>query len=185
MNESNITEITPTAVPDKYFDVLNEFSNGGRVEIITGYRDVGDYADLKTIARAFAIRGRTVQITTNIHYKDAKYKQVFGGLIGTPYERKCPDLIIDGVFYEYESFVPPFNKNKISHMISDGARQSPRIIINNNKGCSDRYIINNIGRRLHDITFQRTIEEVWLYERGKLRKIWPVKKRNQGQKPLK
>jgi hypothetical protein len=172
LNNNKTIEISPISVPNAGFRILNEFSNGGRIELIDGYKTVNDYTDLKTIARDFAMKGHKAQITTSIHYKDEKYKQIFGKLIGTKYERKCPDLIIDGKFYEYESFVPPFNKNKISHMISDGARQSQRIIINNNKGCSDRYIFKNIHNRFRDRTFKYNIDEIWLYEKGSVRLLF-------------
>jgi hypothetical protein len=99
---------------------------------------------------------------------------VFGQLKGTKYERKCPDLIADGVFYEYESFVPPFKKEKISHMITKGLKQASRIIINNNKGISERYIRDNIYKRLKDKNFKNEINEVWLYEKGK---VWLLYKK--------
>jgi hypothetical protein len=113
-----------------------------------------------------------VQITTDIHYKDPKYKQIFGQLMGTIYERKCPDLIIEGEFYEYESSIPPFRKRKIANMISHGTKQSSRIIIKNTKGCSDRYILNNLTNRIYDKNFQYNFDEVWLYEKGKIRLLF-------------
>jgi mannitol-1-phosphate/altronate dehydrogenase len=75
------------------------------------------------------------------------------------------------VFYEYESYRPPFKKEKISHMIKKGVLQSARIIINNNKGTSDRFIQQNIIKRLKNKTFKLNIEEIWLYEKGKVRKL--------------
>jgi hypothetical protein len=58
-------------------------------------------------------------------------------------------------------------------MIKKGSIQSSRIIINNNKGASDRYIRQNIVKRSSDKTFKHNIDEVWLYEKGKVRKlIW-------------
>ncbi|MDR1914255.1 MAG: hypothetical protein LBQ68_07235 [Clostridiales bacterium] len=169
----SVKEIKPISVPHTDFALYKEFSNGGRIEIMDSYEKKSDHKDLITIARDLAEQGKIVQITTNPHFKDVAYKQVFGALKGTIYDWKCPDLIIDGVFYEYESFEPPFTKKKISKMISHGAKQSERIIINNNKGCTDRFIINNIRRRLHDKSFAKyTIKEVWVYEKGKVRKIW-------------
>jgi hypothetical protein len=165
LNNSSIIEIAPISAPSAGFRILNEFSNGGRVEIIDGYKKVSDYTDLKTIARDFAMKGHKVQITTSIHYKDARYKQVFGKLIGTAYERKCPDLIIDGKFYEYESYTPPFRNSKISHMIAAGLKQSSRIIINNNKGAEHRSIKKNIHNRI--INERQHIDEVWVYEKGR------------------
>ncbi|MDR0680420.1 MAG: hypothetical protein LBG15_01005, partial [Dysgonamonadaceae bacterium] len=94
---------------------------------------------------------------------------------GTGYERKCPDLIINGKYYEYESYTPPFKKEKISHMIKKGLRQASRIIIDNNKGCSDRYILNSIYNRLRDKNFKNNIDEVWLYEKGRVRLIYKKK----------
>jgi len=81
-------------------------------------------------------------------------------------------LQIDELFYEFESFIHPFNKRKISNMIAKGTKQSSRIIINNNKGASDRYIIRNIYDRLADRNFIYDIEELWVYEKGKLRQLF-------------
>ena len=57
-------------------------------------------------------------------------------------------------------------------MIKKGSIQSSRIIINNNKGASDRYIRRNIFERLQEKNFKREIDEVWLYEKGKLRLLY-------------
>jgi len=149
--------------------MYKKYNNNGKIEIIDGYKKKADHRDLISISRFFAEKGYSVKITTDIHFKDEKYAEVFGALMGTEYERKCPDLIINGIFYEYESYVPPFKKEKISHMIKKGSMQSSRIIINNNKGASDRYIRRNIFERLQDINFKKDIDELWLYEKGKLR----------------
>ena len=70
------------------------------------------------------------------------------------------------------SYLSPFRKEKISHMIKKGSAQSSRIIINNNKGASDRYIRRNILERLQDKNFKWDINEVWLYEKGKVRLLF-------------
>lgn len=70
------------------------------------------------------------------------------------------------MFYEFEGFAKPWKKSKVSSMISHGTKQSSRIIIDNTKGCSDRYIRKHILARIHAGT---TIDEVWLYEKGKMR----------------
>ena len=151
--------------------MYKKIKDNGKIEIIDGYKKKRDHSDLISISRFFAQKGDSITITTSIHFKDDKYKEVFGALIGTKYERKCPDLVINGKYYEYESFVPPFKKEKVSHMISNGLKQSSRIIINNNKGCSDRYILTNIYNRLRDKNFKNDIDEVWVYEKGKVRLI--------------
>jgi hypothetical protein len=165
-------EIRPVSKPSEGFRTYKEFNSGGRIEIMNGYTGKSDHKDLIRIARGLAEVGKTVQITDSPHFKSEEYKRVFGALDGTAYERKCPDLIVDGVFYEYEGFKPPFKKRKLANMISHGVQQSNRIIIKNTKGSSDRYIRQNIMKRLHDKSFKYKIEEVWLYEKGKIRRIW-------------
>ena len=124
---------------DKLFTLYKSFSSGGYVLIMSGVdKSNPDYCDLLSISCFFANKGSSVYILAPIHYKDLKYRKVFGALIGTMYYRRCPDLLIDGDYYEYESYERPFKSRKISHMIKRGAEQSNRIIIDNNKGASDR-----------------------------------------------
>ena len=145
--------------------LLKEFKNGGSLsEYDTIPHDNSDYKALRTIGRYFASQGSEVCLTPRVHFKDAKYRDIYASLIGTPYERKCPDLLIDGMFYEYESFVRPWSKKKVGRMLSHGLVQSDRIIIDNSKGCSHRYIKKLVGTRMRNTR----IEEVWLYEKGKL-----------------
>ena len=51
-------------------------------------------------------------------------------------------------------------------MLSHGMEQSPYIVINNIKGCSDRFICKNIIARTNVNT---DIQEGWVYEKGKIR----------------
>lgn len=149
--------------------MYKNFKNSGNIEIVAGYKKKADHKDLITISRFFAQKGNSVKITTDIHFKDEKYKEVFGALIGTKYERKCPDLIINGKCYEYESFTPPFSKLKIKNMLKHGVIQSNNIVLNNNKGASDRYIVKIIHQR---IRLGQDINEVWLYEKGEIRLLY-------------
>ena len=135
-----------------------------------------DFNDLLSIASYFAQKGSIVIILSPIHYKDPKYHRVFGLLIGTMYYRKCPDLLIDGLFFEYESYERPFKAKKISHMIKRGAEQSNRIIIDNNKGVSDRFIINTLVKRENDKSFKREIVDLYVYEKGTVRHLYHNKK---------
>lgn len=152
---------------------FKKYKNGGRILIHPLVdKNKNDYKDILTIANEFAKQGKTVRLTPNVHYKSKDYKAIYSDLIGTKYERKCPYIQIDGLFFEYESFLPPFKKRKISNMISHGTQQSSRIIIDNNKGCTDSYIIRNIHNRLKDKTFRREISEVWVYEKGKVRMLY-------------
>ncbi|MEG1763287.1 MAG: hypothetical protein RR256_06745, partial [Bacteroidales bacterium] len=161
-----IDEITP-------YETVKTYDNGGQIRIFKEIdRKASDYKPIYNICNQFAKEGKICEITPRIHYKDERYKEVYGSLIGTKYERKCPDFRVDGVFYEFESFVPPFNKRKISHMLNKGSKQSDKIVINNNKGCTDRYIHRNIQNRLTDKSFKNEINEVWLYEKGQARIVY-------------
>ena len=151
-------------IETELFTIAKAFKGGGYVKIMLGIdKTKPDYKPILTLASLFAKEGKKVKILTSCHFKSQEYKTVFGALMGTKYERKCPDLLIDGVFYEYEGFEKPWNRRKIKNMLAHGLLQSSRIIIDNNKGASDRIIRKGIIARLKIST---NIDEVWLYERG-------------------
>ena len=152
------------------FRVYKQYEKGGKVFIHKSInKKASDYKPLITIANIFAKEGKTVRLTPVVHFKSNEYKEIYGVLIGTIYDRKCPDLEIDGIFYEFENYTPPFRKIKISHMLNSGFKQSSRIIINNSKGASDRYVKRLIYDRMDK---NRSIDEVWLYEKGTLRRLF-------------
>lgn len=164
--EKVIEEITP-------YEIAKKYNNGGEVRVYKEIdRKAGDYKPIYNICNQFAKDGKICEITPRIHHKDERYKEVYGELIGTKYERKCPDFRVNGACYEFENFTPPFKKRKISNMISHGTKQSDKIVINNNKGCTDRYIHRNIQNRLADKSFKNEINEVWLYEKGQVRIVY-------------
>jgi len=152
------------------FKTYKQYGNGGKVLIPKNINKKGsDYKSLINIANFFAKEGKIVKLNPTVHFKSDEYEQIYKSLTNTIYERKCPDLQIDGLFYEFENYTPPFRKRKISRMISQGTKQSSRIIINNTRGSSDRFIRDNIYKRIKDKTFNMEINEVWLYEKGELR----------------
>ena len=155
------------------FKTVKIFKNRGVFkEHISIDKTKPDYTIVKNVGIEFARLGKSVMATPVLHFKSLEYAAIYAALEGTQYYRKCPDLLIDGQFYEVETYMPPFKKGKISHMIKKGSMQSPRIIINNSKGASDRYIRDNIYKRLKDRNFKYDINELWLYEKGKLRLLY-------------
>jgi hypothetical protein len=155
------------------FKTCKQYENGGKILAPKNIdKKASDYKHLISIANFFAKEGKTVRLNPVVHFKSDEYKQIFGSLISTVYERKCPDLKINGLFYEFENYIPPFKTRKIANMISHGAKQSSRIIINNSKGASDRYILRNIRDRMAYKKFKYEIEEVWLYEKGNVRLLF-------------
>ncbi|GHT55228.1 hypothetical protein AGMMS49982_20910 [Bacteroidia bacterium] len=163
------------------FKLVKKYKNGGQVLVHPEVdKKLHDYKDILTIANHFATLGELVRITPKLYFDkrgindSSRYKDVYRGLLGTAYEGKCPDLMIGELFYEYESYVAPFKKSKISDMLSHGFKQSSRIIINNTNGAKDNFIERNVRRRMEDKNFKNAIDEVWLYEKGKIRMLLKI-----------
>jgi hypothetical protein len=158
---------TPEAL--KYI-TYKKYKNGGEVWIHPDVNRKGsDYKQLITIANLLAKEGKLVKLTPAVHFKSEAYAQIYGLLANTPYYRKCPDLKIGNDFYEFESYMPPFKRSKISNMLSNGLKQSDKIIINNTKGASDRHLKRLIFERANRGI---NVDEVWVYERGKIRLLY-------------
>lgn len=148
----------------------NKYANGGELMIHQQVdKTKADYKTIVNIAQHFAKAGKVVKITPSVHRKSEEYKQIYAPLIGSKYEGKCPDFKVGDKFYEFESFVRPWNKRKVRSMLSHGMKQSPYIVIDNTKGCSTRYIHNMIRARINT---NAIIKEVYVYEGGKLRMIF-------------
>lgn len=157
------------------FKLEHKAGNGGSLYIHQDVeKDKTDYKDMKRICLQFAKTGHEVRMTPRLHYRSEEYKKIYGSLTGTKFEKKCPDFSVDGVFYEYEGFAKPWNKKKIRNMISHGLKQSDRIVINNTKGCSDRYLRKAIVARLRFPEIK--VSEVWVYEKGNVRLFYKDRK---------
>ena len=143
------------------FVLYKQYQNGGKIWLMLGIDTNGsDYNDIMAIAECLAESGHEVKVLHAVHYKDPLYREVYGELIGTRYYRKCPDLLVDGKLYEYESYVRPWTKRKLSNMLTNGLRQSERIIIDNREGTSIRQISRAVQSRLN---VNATIGEVLIF----------------------
>lgn len=111
--------------------VLNkQYPSGGKIWLMMGLESTGsDYDDIIAIATILAERGHEVKVLHAVHYKDPLYREVFGELIGTRYYRKCPDLLVDGEFIEYESYTSEQPKNAFRNMLHKGLVQSDIVIL--------------------------------------------------------
>jgi len=96
------------------------------------------------------------------------YADVYGSLAGTRYEGKCPDLLIDGKWYEHEGFTDGKPKRAFSNMLSRGLKQSDRLIIDR-PGLTDAYMKRVIGQRVME---GQQIVEIWLCAGGMLRPLY-------------
>ena len=125
-----------------------------------------DFDKLKQAAEFFAKDGAESLMTPKMS-RPAKFKYecVYSSLVGTKYEGKCPDLCIDGRWYEHEGFVSSNPKNAFRNMMRDGLQQADRIIIDR-PNLTDRYMRRSIIGRVER---GEDIKEVWIREAdGKL-----------------
>jgi len=112
------------------FVLYKQYPGGGKIWLMLGLVDTGsDYDDILAIAECLAECGHEVKVLHAVHYKDPLYRVVYGDLIGTRYYRKCPDLLIDGVFVEYESYNTNQPKRAFRNMLHNGLEQSDCLII--------------------------------------------------------
>ncbi len=142
------------------FVLFKQYPSGGTVWLMLGLDTTGsDYDDILAIADCMAKAGHEVKVLHAVHYKDPVYHEVFGELIGTRYYRKCPDLLIDGEFVEYESYSTSQPKNAFRNMLHNGLAQSDRIVI---RQCNltDAYMIQQVlGQIRNDVP----VSKVWIF----------------------
>ena len=73
---------------------------------------------------------------------------------------KCPDLKIDGVFYEHEGFVTNNPKNALKNMLNRGLQQCDKLIIDK-PNLTDRFIRRIISNHIIE---GQIIKEIWVRE---------------------
>ena len=151
------------------FVLYKWYPGGGTIWLMLGLDDSGsDYDDIMAIADCLAKCGHEVKVLHAVHYKDTLYRKVYGDLIGTRYYRKCPDLLVDGEFVEYESFTTAQPKNAFRNMLNDGLVQSDRIII---RECNltDSYMIQRIQGKIQNGI---PIKTVWTFNGKEIRLLY-------------
>lgn len=145
------------------FTIIRKFKNNGCIEIHADVNvDKCDFEDLMNISIEFAMIGKIVRILPNLHYRDVRYKEIFGSLMGTKYEGKCPDLKVGDKFYEFEGFITHNPKTNLSNMLNRGLKQSARVIIED-CNVTTNYLMRNINSRIREGIY---IKEIWLLKRN-------------------
>lgn len=147
----------------KQFVEIEKFSNGGAFYIHPfKLKTVDDFVDLNIIAKEWAKKGDVVYVMPDQAHKDGLYyKYLFNGAV----KNKCPDLFKNTIFYEYESYKRPFNKdNSLSNMLTHGFRQSDKILIDIRETPLDiKTIREAIFERLRQKNKPK-ITEVWMFD---------------------
>lgn len=133
-------------------------------------RNDSDFNTLNEIATFFAReKGAEVILTPKMSRPPKfQYECIYGSLVGTKYERKCPDLLINGKWYEHEGFTSTNPKNAFKNMLNHDLKQSDRLIIDK-PNLTDAYMKRVIRQRIKD---GHTIEEVWIKEGAELKLLY-------------
>ena len=120
-----------------------------------------DYNKLYQIAEYFADKGSVVELAPKMsRSSNFEYESLYYDLMGTKDEGKCPDLKIDGLWYEHEGFVTDNPKTAFRNMLNHGLKQSSRIIINR-PNLTDAFMKRIIKQRVKD---GHDIDEVWIMD---------------------
>nr|DAY06841.1 MAG TPA: minor capsid component [Caudoviricetes sp.] len=149
------------------YETKKEYPNGGKVQVHQLVNpDDSDFKKLMSIADFFAKQGLETKLTPKMSRpRRFVYQNIYHSLMGTKYEGKCPDLLIDGKWYEHEGFTSSNPKNAFRNMMYDGLIQSNRLIIDR-PDLTERYMRRSIVGRVNR---GEDIAEVWLHEQdGKL-----------------
>ncbi len=118
-----------------------------------------DYKKLCDIAMHFARQGANVTLTPKMKRPpEFEYSKYYKSLIGTKYEGKCPDLNVDGLWYEHEGFLTANPKRALKNMLNDGLKQASHLILDR-PNLTGHYILHNIIVRQKQ---GQDIQEVWL-----------------------
>lgn len=136
------------------------FENNGEMAISQLVdQSANDSFQVFQCCKQFAEKGDKLEILPKIHFKDPLYKTLFGDLIDTKYEGKCPDFKVNGKFYEFESYGKNIGKQTLSNMLQRGLKQSSRIIIRDEDSTLNHFLkLINLRRRTG-----QNIDEVWIY----------------------
>lgn len=154
---------------EELFVPVLEHDSGGKVlRMLNLDTSKSDYKDLLMVAKCFAARGHIARVLSPVHYKDPLYNKVFGGLTGTRYYRKCPDLLVDGDYVEYESYSTDQSRNAFRNMLHNGLSQSDRVVLRH-CNLTDGYMRRVIYGRIRD---GLSIEEIWTFDGDDIRPLY-------------
>ncbi len=146
---------------DMTMKILAHYPSGGKVLVYNSIdRSTSDFKRIFDCAKFFAHQGKTVILPPklDVPYKNPAYDQIYGTLKDTAFYGKCPDLQVDGVWYEHEGYATLNPKTNFSNMLKRGLRQSDRIIIED-CALTDSYMKRNILVRISE---NQCIKEVYV-----------------------
>ena len=162
---------------------LKEYENGGKIDVYDLVnQQASDFKNVFACCEYFAQQGKYVLITpsfTGDTFKNPNYHKIYASLMGTLYWSKCPDFLVDGVWYKHEGYD---TKKDLSDrqkradtfcwMMKRGVKQSDRIIVEDcrvGRFFAKRTIYNRVNIEKQNISevYIRTDEGLELiYKKG-------------------
>ena len=151
--------------------VLERFDSGGVIEsypIID--TTTADYQRIHATAQHFAKQGSRVVIAPKFDSPKncPAYDEIYATLKGTKYYGTCPDLCINGVWYEHEGFTSEDPKNAFRNMMNHGLSQSSRLIVEDPR-LSDKFMLRGVENRQKA---GKVIDEVWVKSGSHIRLLY-------------
>lgn len=159
------------SLEDKSFErsVLKEYKNGGKIISSNLVNTASsDYKDVFKCCDHFAKKGGITEILPTVNVKSPLYKEIYGDLIGTVFEGKCPDFKVDNDFFELEGFS---GAGSYSNMLKRGLKQSSKIVLMKTNE-TEKHLKKLIKFSLNE---NKKIDEVWILENRKLSLFYPIK----------
>ncbi len=158
-------------VPD--WKTIKKYENGGEIKQHELVDPLGhDYKRVKQVVEFFAKQGSKTEILPKYHNtkNNSQYDEVYADLKDTKFYGKCPDVKIDGQYFEHEGFESDNAKNALKNMLNHGLKQSNHVIIDK-PDLTLKFIERNIYNRVY--RNGQDIEEVWILEPdGNLERIF-------------
>ena len=142
-------------------EILEKYPNGGSVVVYNAVdRYTEDFQRILSCAQFFAKQGKEVILPpkVDVPYKNTAYDKIFSSLKGTSYYGKCPDMCVEGVWYEHEGYKTDNQKHALKNMLKHGLLQSDRIVIED-VCLTERYILDRIKGKVHE---GKLVSEVWI-----------------------
>ena len=165
-----------------YPELFEYYPSNGIIEIYNCVnRSDSDFEILLHICRFFAKQGKhCIILPKSLHYKSKEYRFVFGKLFGTKYEGKCPDLLIDGVFFEHEGHISKNEKKAFRNMMNRGLAQSSRIILEECR-VTNSFILRSVsGKQKIGID----IDELWVLNQQKMELLYKSERQHLYAAPV-
>ena len=159
---------------------LKEYENGGKIDVYDLVnQNASDFDNVFACCEYFAQQGKYVLITPSFSgdvFRNPDYLLIYASLMGTPYWGKCPDFLVDGVWYEHEGYDEEKDLSNgkkgvstLCKMLTRGLKQSSRVVLED-CGVTIRYIKRNVHNRIH--RYKQKIDEVYLRTSAGLKLIY-------------